>query len=495
MEKSLSTTANLFSSNLKTGLVGLFFCLMIGAWYSCKKDSPLKSGSTLTISKAKEIFISSGIEEAKVHSRDETEECGDGNIHITLDWGNAVEYENGPYNLSLVEVPVLNSNLSTTKIFTGGVENGSAPFEEGASTTNILFSQDSNGLINVTILKISGTPAYSVNNNIKTNAFKNMDGDFEGRVGYYNLSDSLLESYLVSNGNVFESVGPSDTGHLVSAADRWAFCVESIKYVNCTGDNHTWAQRFICKCGSIEAPFCTPPQKITTLVECGGPIFLPPSFYPQIPDWVNPWLPPPPTNTGQVGGGSGGNNSNPPVGSFGYYVKKYKETHNNEDLWNDPEKKKIAWACFEDLVENSTEVLTPAEFQAEFNTCVEEQKGCNCLSIYERLNIGTHSPYPLLNLDYTIKGVVENKNCKTGTSTGRCEVHAPSIGLPIGYSYTITENVASLIDPAPKLGPKCVWKVWYKHRIVVQYFYNIGLADEIAFGPYETEVDRYWIID
>ncbi len=472
MKKSVSTTANLFSSYLRTGLFGLLFCLMIGVWYSCKKEGQPSKNTVLTISKARVLFEKSGAADASVASRDESEaEEGDGDIHIILDWENATEYRNEIFDLNVVEVPILHSGLSSITI-TGDSQNSSA-IGDGQSTYNVIFVQDSNGVINAAAMKISGTPNYSTSHDIESNSFQSIDENFEGRVAYYNFSDSLLRSYLVKDGNVFETVTPTDTGQIIGATDRWAWCVDWFECIPCSVDHHDCDQMNICKCVEHPGPKCVPPQLIVHLVECGGPMFPPPFPQGQGPNSNNPIIPPP-NNNWPFGGGSSNNNNNI-WSQFDDFLDCYAGSHNGEQLLNDEVTEEIAQSCFADLAANH-----PGFDCEDFEDCVDEQKECECTGLeLERKQIGSLYPFafPFNLIEYKVIAVMENKNCKTGGSNSYCELEKPG-WLPDNWivNADIIENHGTRVK-GQRTSP-CHYKVIFDHWIKVRYSVWIGPVEK-----------------
>lgn len=219
--------------------------------------------STLSIEKAKELFSQTRIKEATAQDRggDEEENVG---IQMRLGWDNGAEYHNDLFNIDVVEIPILESNLSKTFQVAGDWADSNGYVNNG-QIEKLLVTEDTNGIVKFSILKLSGTTDYLAANDMKVNSFKSMDSDFEGLAGYYNLEDSLLKNYVIRSGGVHEVM----ESHEVE--DRWALCIVGwITIAKCTGSkHHNCENRSECECGANTN--CKPPVCSPILEQCGGP--------------------------------------------------------------------------------------------------------------------------------------------------------------------------------------------------------------------------------
>lgn len=188
------------------------------------------------------------------------------------------------------------------------------------------------------------------------NSFQHMNASFEGRLGYYTLDDSLLISYLVTNRNFYLPESPESNDSVMVADDRWDFCIDYYIYKRCTGDNHTWEQRNICKCGTPAALDCTPPQRIPVYRECHGPWAW--NGGSNTTTIIPPILPPGSIwgNGGGTGGGNNDNNSSCYIQQIVAFDGKYG-THMQDDAED------IALDCF---------IQNPGCGETDFDDCLFE---------------------------------------------------------------------------------------------------------------------------
>ena len=394
MNKCLKIARWVRSSNFSIASLSTLNVILLALMFagSCKKEITFpKDSSTLSIEKAKQFFAS--ITQANPNYitslRTDSTETESNDPLIIPDWVNAELYEDEFRHVSVVEVPILASHLAKIQIIAENSVVDSTTIDETVQVNRLVFTQTANGAISFAIMKLNGTPNYLASHATRNNSFKNMDAAFEGRLGYYDLKDSLLKGYLVQSGHFYQALSPSDTGNVTSVQDRWGFCILYYIDVPCTGHHHTWEQRDQCLCGTrID---CIPPRRIAVMVECSGPS----EWFGETTDHTVVVPPPPPNSPWHSG--SGGSGTQNDVSCFVSAVNDFDEKY-NVHLLDDFEE--IALGCsenidcstdetaFEDCVVdeisdayfNSPPIpLLPLSFPEDLDNCFLSQADCpNC---------------------------------------------------------------------------------------------------------------------
>lgn len=324
----------------KIFLLNLFvlFAIFFSIWQAsgCKKEETFsQKPSALSIEKAKEIFNKIPPKQnlsAEIRS-DSTENISNEPL-TTPDWEKAETYFDEYRNISVVEVPLKSSRLSKIHIFNGTPNNNLLP--ESEQLQKLIFSQDSSGNINFNYLKISGSPSYLSNFDLSDNSFKRLKSNFEGRLGYYDMNDSLLVAYLVNDGvffDVIQNVSPKPEAEAESIQERWGWCIDYWVEVTCPCESHTWAQRNICVC-TIR------PRRFPVMGECGG---------------ASPWtgaggggeggIIPPPVITNPWHIGNGGNGSSGGLNVFMANVNAFNKKYGTNLLDSDNASEAAAFNC------------------------------------------------------------------------------------------------------------------------------------------------------
>jgi hypothetical protein len=91
--------------------------ILIFAFFACLKESeksyfpPVQA--KLTLERAKSIIEQTGVDILGIHDR-EGEEGADIGVQLRLGWNNGSEYYHQGLGLEVVEIPILESNLSKT---------------------------------------------------------------------------------------------------------------------------------------------------------------------------------------------------------------------------------------------------------------------------------------------------------------------------------------------------------------------------------------------
>lgn len=300
--------------------------------YSCLKDDDKSSQRPkLTLERAKEILEQTGVSILGAQHRDGEEGGDDIGVYMRLGWNNGSEYYHQGLGLDVVEIPILESNLSRTYHIGNGINHADDVNYDSLSgqVAKVLITQQANDTnVNIVILKLSATCEYLQSNDIASNSFGKMDLEFEGLVEYSNLQDSLLKSYLVTSGSFYEvnsvkylrSTDGDSAIQNQAVDDRWGFCITGwITARPCTGSKrHTCNERSSCSCYGENAS-CSPPLCIPILEECGGP---PAISNPPGSSYGNPGLPGAPSN-GWGNNGSGQNPNSGPCRCTKHYIDEF----------------------------------------------------------------------------------------------------------------------------------------------------------------------------
>jgi hypothetical protein len=203
------------------------------------------------------------------------------------------------HQYQVVEVPILESNLSQFKSKVESNSLDSIPFQaiaplKQAARYLFVFNEQANELINSSIIKIC--PSSTSSQALESLFYNTINANFEGQVLFSNNRDSVLKAYYYKNG--FWSETGFQESLFSGSQDRWGCTIGYLDFL-CTGDGHTWSERNICKCGQECCPNCLPPRMVPIMSECNA--------------WVSGGgtsLPPPPSipiggNNGSSGGSGG----------------------------------------------------------------------------------------------------------------------------------------------------------------------------------------------
>lgn len=320
--------------------IALFIIYLVG----CKKDVvPSTAKIDLTIEEAMKIFearVGYTNHGAAVYRGDSIDAPYEGPI-VTPDWGNADVYWDEPRQISVIEVPILDPHLSKIVIVPENTTLDSSFVDQSIQLNKLIFFQDSLEQIHCVIMKLNGTPGYLATHDIEENAFSGLMSNFEGRLGYYDLNDSLLSAYLIQSGYIYTATKPEYrySGGEPQTQERWGYCIDHYEYVSCTGPaHHTWSERDKCPCGKTRFD-CSPPRAYAILYECSHPLFPPTGNGGQVLCCNIPPRPNNPVNQTGTGGGSNGTN---PANQFMQHVGTFNLEH-NVNLLNDFEDQ--AHAC------------------------------------------------------------------------------------------------------------------------------------------------------
>lgn len=175
---------------------------------SCNKDTALPQAvPALTIEEAKQFFASktpanpTGV----VSMRTDSTETGPSGPSVVPDWENAVSYFDEAKQQSVVEAPLLQSNLSRHLINPGNAVVDTAAFLHSPQNNRLVIVRDTEGVTDYAIMKISGTHQYDLSNGaFASNTYQQMDSLFEGRVSYVDINDRVRQAHYRYNGHFYD---------------------------------------------------------------------------------------------------------------------------------------------------------------------------------------------------------------------------------------------------------------------------------------------------
>lgn len=149
---SFPTTKNIFTISLGALNILLLSLLIVS---SCKKDVNIQPVETprLTILEAKSLYLLYKQQNQLAENRgdNEEEEGGHYGTHFELDWENAAEYSDAVRGVDVVEVPILENNLSTIHLVAENTTLDSSSFVLPQQINTLVITEDASGAFRIAI--------------------------------------------------------------------------------------------------------------------------------------------------------------------------------------------------------------------------------------------------------------------------------------------------------------------------------------------------------
>jgi hypothetical protein len=199
-------------------------------------------------------------------SRDtnESEVCGDTLPKFTFNWDEATQYSPPEYNISIIEVPLSNTNFSVLHSMYGGNSTDSTAsnynLAKSLQQERFLFIFDSAGGLKVSVMKISASALSA--QILSTCNYNSISSTFTGIVQFVSPRDSLLEVYQIERG-VWMEAKVQNQIQQSGASDRWDCIIIDWIYFKCTGDGHAYGQAG-CTCGITSE--CKPARRVPIMI-------------------------------------------------------------------------------------------------------------------------------------------------------------------------------------------------------------------------------------
>jgi hypothetical protein len=189
----------------------LFFLLIVGLMYSCKKDltttTPLDDATqTAAIKEAKAWFeANASINKQATQATQAINAINDRKWSegVSLDWNKPLVYNKN--KITLVEMPLVNSSV----VFAINHANANGITQQNNyTTTSFIVQKDSAGVFRGWFMVLIADTSY-VNGNfakLKLNTYKSHDKDFSGRLMYYNPKGEFLAGWRYEKGSITKTL-------------------------------------------------------------------------------------------------------------------------------------------------------------------------------------------------------------------------------------------------------------------------------------------------